>query len=62
MLLDAIADHGHTARRDAEHALVRVQSAAAAVTGPEAALAQRFCEQLREGNGTAVRPVAPGLT
>lgn len=47
-LLDAIADHGHTARRDAEHALVRVQSATAAVTGPEAALAQRFCEQLRE--------------
>ncbi len=48
VLLDAIADHGHTARRDAEHALVRVQTAAAAVTGPEAALAQRFCEQLRE--------------
>lgn len=47
-LLDAIADHGHTARRDAEHALVRVHTAAAAVTGPEAALAQRFCEQLRE--------------
>lgn len=48
VLLDAIADHGHTARRDAEHALVRVQTAAAAVTGPDAALAQRFCEQLRE--------------
>lgn len=48
VLLDAIADHGHTARRDAEHALVRVHTAAAAVTGPEAALAQRFCEQLRE--------------
>ncbi len=48
VLLDAIADHGHTARRDAEHALVRVRTAAAAVTGPEAALAQRFCEQLRE--------------
>lgn len=48
VLLDAIADHGHTARRDAEHALVRVRTAAAAVTGPEAALAQRLCEQLRE--------------
>ncbi|MFV8247074.1 FUSC family protein [Mycolicibacterium peregrinum] len=48
VLLEAIADHGHTARRDAEHALVRVHTAAAAVTGPEAALAQRFCEQLRE--------------
>lgn len=48
VLLAAIADHGHTARRDAEHALVRVQTAAAAVTGPDAALAQRFCEQLRE--------------
>ncbi|WP_264077620.1 FUSC family protein [Mycolicibacterium houstonense] len=48
VLLDAIADQGHTARRDAEHALVRVQTAAAGVTGPEAALAQRLCEQLRE--------------
>ncbi|MGV0812977.1 FUSC family protein [Mycolicibacterium boenickei] len=48
VLLDAIADHGHTARRDAEHALVRVHTATAAVTGPEAALAQRLCEQLRE--------------
>ncbi|MBU9765233.1 FUSC family protein [Mycobacterium sp. TNTM28] len=48
VLLDAIADHSHTARRDAEHALARVQTAADAVTGPEAALAQRLCEQLRE--------------
>ncbi len=48
VLLDAIADHGHTARRDAEHALARVHTAAAAVTGPEATLAQRLCEQLRE--------------
>ncbi|MUM30293.1 FUSC family protein, partial [Mycolicibacterium sp. CBMA 295] len=48
VLLDAIADHGHTARRDAEHALVRVHTATAAVTGPEVALAQRLCDQLRE--------------
>lgn len=48
VLLDAIADHGHTARRDAEHALARVRTAAAAVTGPDEALAQRLCEQLRE--------------
>ncbi|WP_280830880.1 FUSC family protein [Mycolicibacterium frederiksbergense] len=48
VLLDAIADHGHTARRDAEHALVRVNTAVAAVTGPEVALAQRLSEQLRE--------------
>jgi uncharacterized membrane protein YccC len=48
VLLDAIADDGHTARRDAEHALVRVDATAAAVTGTEAARAQRFSEQLRE--------------
>jgi uncharacterized membrane protein YccC len=48
VLLDAVADHGHTARRDAEHALARVEATAAAVTGPEAARAQRFSEQLRE--------------
>ncbi|TXI56717.1 FUSC family protein [Mycolicibacterium mageritense] len=48
VLLDAIADHGHTARRDAEHALVRVDAAVAAVTGPEKSMAQRLSEQLRE--------------
>lgn len=48
VLLDAIAAHGHTARRDAEHALVRVDATAAAVTGPEATRAHRFSEQLRE--------------
>ncbi|AKS34126.1 FUSC family protein [Mycolicibacterium goodii] len=47
-LLDAIADQGHTARRDAEHALVRVDSAVAAVDGPEKALAQRLGDLLRE--------------
>ncbi|ULN45091.1 FUSC family protein [Mycolicibacterium goodii] len=47
-LLDAIADQGHTARRDAEHALVRVDSAVAAVHGPEKALAQRLGDLLRE--------------
>ena len=53
VLLDAIAEHGHTARRDAEHALMRVDAAVAAVTGSEAPRAQRFCEQLREA--TALR-------
>ncbi|MGV0746332.1 FUSC family protein [Mycolicibacterium sp. XJ870] len=48
VLLDAVADHGHTARRDAEHALARVDAAASGVAGPESALAQRLCEQLRE--------------
>ncbi|HTM86248.1 MAG TPA: FUSC family protein [Mycobacterium sp.] len=48
VLLDSIADHGHTARRDAEHALVRLDTAVAAVTGPDAPLAQRFGEQLHE--------------
>jgi uncharacterized membrane protein YccC len=46
--LDAIADHGHTARRDAEQALVQVDAAAMAVTGPEAATAQRLSQQLHE--------------
>jgi uncharacterized membrane protein YccC len=46
--LDAIANHNHTARRDAEYALARVDAAAAAVTGPQAAAAQRFSQQLHE--------------
>jgi uncharacterized membrane protein YccC len=46
--LDAIANHNRTARRDAEYALARVDAAAAAVTGPQAAGAQRFSQQLHE--------------
>ena len=46
--LDAIADHRHTARRDAEHALIRVDAAVALVSGPEATAAQRFSQQLHE--------------
>ena len=46
--LDAIAENKHTARREAEHALVRVDTAAAAMTGPEAAAAQRFSKQLQQ--------------
>lgn len=46
--LDAIADHSHTARRDAEHALIRVEAAVALVAGAEAAAAQRFSQQLHE--------------
>lgn len=47
-VLDAIADHKHTARRDAEHALVRVDTAVSMITGPEAATAQRLSQQLHE--------------
>lgn len=46
--LDAIASHSHSARRDAEYALARVDAAAAAATGPQAAAAQRFSQQLHE--------------
>jgi uncharacterized membrane protein YccC len=46
--LDAIANHNHAARRDAEYALARVDAAAAAVTGPQAPTAQRFSQQLHE--------------
>ena len=33
--LDAIASHNHTARRDAEYALARVDATVAAVTGSQ---------------------------
>jgi uncharacterized membrane protein YccC len=46
--LDAIADHSHAARRDAEHALIRVDAAVALVPEAEAATAQRFSQQLHE--------------
>ena len=50
--LDAIANHNHTARRDAEYALARVDAAAAAVTGPQAAAAQRFSQHLHEASAS----------
>jgi uncharacterized membrane protein YccC len=50
--LDAIANHNHTARRDAEYALARVDAAAAAVSGPKAAAAQHFSQQLREASAS----------
>jgi uncharacterized membrane protein YccC len=46
--LDAIANHNRTARRNAEYALARVDAAAAVVTAPQAAGAQRFSQQLHE--------------
>ncbi|HET7666330.1 MAG TPA: FUSC family protein, partial [Mycobacterium sp.] len=46
--LEAIANHGRTARRDAEYALARVDAYAAAVTGPHAVTVQRFSQQLHE--------------
>ncbi|HKH50873.1 MAG TPA: FUSC family protein [Mycobacterium sp.] len=48
--LDAIANHNHTARRDAEYALARVDAAAGALTGPQAPTAQRFSQQLHEAS------------
>ncbi|HKP41821.1 FUSC family protein [Mycobacterium sp.] len=50
VFFEAIADHGHTARRDAEYALARVDSAVASVAGPESATAQRFSQQLHEAS------------
>ena len=50
--LDAIAGHGYTARRDAEYALARVDAAAAAVIGPQAAAAQRLSQQLHEASAS----------
>lgn len=46
--LDAIAENKHNARREAEHALVRVDTAVMALKGPEAPAAQRFSKQLQE--------------
>jgi len=47
-LLDAIADHSLTARRDAKQALGRLDIAVGAITGAKAAAAQRFSQQLHE--------------
>lgn len=46
--LDALAENKHNARRLAEHALVRVDTAVMAMKGPEATAAQRFSKQLQE--------------
>jgi uncharacterized membrane protein YccC len=48
VFLDAIADHSRTAWRDAEQALVQLDAAVAAASGPEAASAQRLSQQLHE--------------
>ncbi|WP_286137647.1 FUSC family protein [Mycobacterium sp. IS-3022] len=47
-VLDAIADHSRTARRDAEHALVRLDTAIAALDAPDDAAAKRLSQQLHE--------------
>jgi uncharacterized membrane protein YccC len=46
--LDAIAQNKHNARREAEHALVRVDTVVSAIKGQEAAAAQRFSKQLQQ--------------
>jgi uncharacterized membrane protein YccC len=52
VFLDAIADHSHNARREAEYALARVDSAVAAITGPRSATAQRFSQLLHEASAS----------
>ncbi|MCV7279049.1 FUSC family protein [Mycolicibacterium flavescens] len=47
-VLDAIAGQDHTARRDTEHGLVRLDATVTRLSGPEEALAQRLSRQLRE--------------
>ncbi|WP_156425431.1 MULTISPECIES: FUSC family protein [unclassified Mycobacterium] len=47
-VLDAIAGHSRTARRDAEHGLVRLDTATAALDGPDDAAAKRLSQQLHE--------------
>lgn len=47
-VLDAIADHSYTARRNAEHGLVRLETAVSLLAGPEAVLAERLSQQLHE--------------
>ena len=47
-VLDAIADQGHTARRDAEHGLVRLEAAVALLTDADKPVAERLTQQLRE--------------
>ncbi len=46
--LDALAGQSHTARREAEQSLVRVDTAVAAISESEAAAAQRFSQLLHE--------------
>ncbi|WP_442791758.1 FUSC family protein [Mycolicibacterium sp. ND9-15] len=47
-VLDAIADHTHTARRNAEHGLVRLDAAVAALSKPESPGVERLSQQLHE--------------
>jgi len=47
-VLDAIADHSHTARRDAEHGLARFDEAVSQLSDSELTAAQRLSQQLHE--------------
>lgn len=47
-VMDAIADHTHVARRDAEHGLVRLDAAVAALDDPESPEIKRLSQQLHE--------------
>jgi uncharacterized membrane protein YccC len=58
-VLDAVADRGRTARRVAEAALGRTDVAVAAVTGAEAAAAQRLSKQLYEAAALRFGTLSP---
>jgi uncharacterized membrane protein YccC len=58
-VLDAIADRGRTARQVAEVALGRADVAVAAVTGSDAAAAQRLSKQLHEAAGLRFGTLSP---
>jgi uncharacterized membrane protein YccC len=47
-LLEAVADHSLTARRDVKSALSELDNAVVAITGSKSAAAQRFSQQLHE--------------
>ena len=47
-VMEAIADHTHVSRRNAEHGLVRLDAAAAALNDPENAEIKRLSQQMHE--------------
>lgn len=48
VFLDSVADGSRGARRDAEHALIRFDTAVAVLVGPESVVAQHLSQQLHE--------------
>jgi uncharacterized membrane protein YccC len=61
-VLDAVADRGHSARRDdAERALGRVDTAVAELSGPSAAVGRRLSTQLHEASALHFAGRLPAL-